>query len=177
MGNRIDTRVILGSLRYKSAPDTNLMFNVPLVQTAQLNVEFDRNIDVNLEQVFDDERQKSDIFRPTCKFSILFSNSYTGSTNYVPLENNLYYVNEIVAARLNCPINPLIMWSGFPQYHEFDFIRSDYNVSGYTQLPNNHIDFVSKSASTYNWNHFISYPFENVYNQQLEAIEKKQLKH
>jgi hypothetical protein len=173
MGNRIDTRVILGSLRYKSAPDTNLMFNVPLVQTAQLNVEFDRNIDVNLEQVFDDERQKSDIFRPTCKFSILFSNSYTGSTNYVPLENNLYYVNEIVAAKLNCPINPLIMWSGFPQYHEFDFIRSDYNAIGYTQPPDNHINFVSKSASTYNWNHFISYPFENVYNRQLEAIEKK----
>ena len=33
MGNRIDTRVVLGSLRYKSAPDTNLMFNVPLIQT------------------------------------------------------------------------------------------------------------------------------------------------
>jgi hypothetical protein len=78
MGNRIDTRVVLGSLRYKSAPDTNLMFNVPLVQTAQINVEFDRNIDVSLEQVFDDERQKSDIFRPTCKFSLLFNNSYTG---------------------------------------------------------------------------------------------------
>ena len=73
MGNRIDTRVILGSLRYKSAPDTNLMFNVPLIQTAQMNIEFDRNIDISLEQVFDDERQKSDIFRPTCKFSLLFN--------------------------------------------------------------------------------------------------------
>ena len=173
MGNRIDTRVILGSLRYKSAPDTNLMFNVPLVQTSQLNVEFDRNIDVNLEQVFDDERQKSDIFRPTCKFSILFENSYTGFTNYVPLENNLYYVNEVAAAQANCPPNPNIAWTGFPQYHEFDFIRSDYNAIGYTQPPNNHINFVSKSASTYNWNHFISYPFENDYNQQLEAIESK----
>ena len=173
MGNRIDTRVILGSLRYKSAPDTNLMFNVPLVQTAQLNVEFDRNIDVNLEQVFDDERQKSDIFRPTCKFSVLFNNSYTGFTNYVPLENNLYYVNEVAAAQANCPVNPNIAWTGFPQYHEFDFIRGDYNAVGYTQQPNNHIDFVSKSASTYNWNHFISYPFENVFNQKLEAIENK----
>jgi len=173
MGNRIDTRVILGSLRYKSAPDTNLMFNVPLVQTSQLNVEFDRNIDVNLEQVFDDERQKSDIFRPTCKFSILFQNSYTGFTNYVPLENNLYYVNEVAAAKANCPTNPSIAWTGFPQYHEFDFIRSDYNAIGYTQPPNNHINFVSKSASTYNWNHFISYPFENDYNQRLEAIESK----
>lgn len=173
MGNRIDTRVILGSLRYKSAPDTNLMFNVPLVQTAQINVEYDRNVDVNLEQVFDDERQKSDIFRPTCKFSILFENAYTGFTNYIPLENNLYYVNEVAAAQANCPPNPSIAWTGFPQYHEFDFIRSDYNAIGYTQLPDNHINFVSKSASTYNWNHFISYPFENDYNQQLSAIESK----
>ena len=32
--------------------------------------------------------------------------------------------------------------------------------------------FVSKSASTYNWNHFISYPFENDYQKQLEAVIK-----
>ena len=115
MGNRIDTRVVLGSLRYKSAPDTNLMFNVPLVQTAQMNVEFDRNIDVSLEQVFNDERQKSDIFRPTCKFSLLFNNSYTGNTNYQPFENNLYYVNEAQAAINNCPINVNVAWTGLPQ--------------------------------------------------------------
>jgi|LauGreDrversion4_2_1035121.scaffolds.fasta_scaffold10792_1 hypothetical protein len=175
MGNRIDTRVILGSLRYKSAPDTNLMFNVPLIQTAQINVEFDRNIDVSLEQVFDDERQKSDIFRPTCKFSLLFNNSYTGSTNYQPFENNMYYINEAQAAADNCTptgINPNVIWSGLPQYNEFDFIRTDYDVPGYTQPPYNHLTFVSKSASTYNWNHFISYPFENDYQKQLQAVTK-----
>jgi hypothetical protein len=99
MGNRIDTRVVLGSLRYKSAPDTNLMFNVPLVQTNKENIEFDRNINIDLQQVFDDERQKSDTFRPVCKFSLLFNNSYSGSTNYPPLENNLYYVNAEEAAK------------------------------------------------------------------------------
>ena len=76
MGNRQDIRVILGSLRYKSAPNTTLLFNVPLIQTAKENVEFDRSIDVDLEQVFDDERQNSDIIRPTCKFSLLFQNVY-----------------------------------------------------------------------------------------------------
>jgi len=173
MGNRIDTRVVLGSLRYKTASNTNLMFNVPLIQTSKENIEFDRNIDISLEQVFDDERQKSNIFRPSCKFSVLFENSYTGLTNYTPLENNLVYVNEKQAALNNCPVNPNIPWSGFPQYHEFDFIRSDYNVSGYTQPPNNHLTFVNKSASTYNWNFFVSYPFENVYNKKLQAIESK----
>jgi hypothetical protein len=174
MGNRIDTRVVLGSLRYKTASNTNLMFNVPLIQTTKENVEFDRNIDISLEQVFDDERQKSNIFRPSCKFSVLFENSYTGLTNYTPLENNLVYVNETQASINQCNLNPeAVSWSGFPQYHEFDFIRSDYNVVGYTQPPNNHRTFISKSASTYNWNFFVSYPFENLYNKKMQAIESK----
>ena len=174
MGNRIDTRVVLGSLRYKSAPDTNLMFNVPLVQTNKENIEFDRNINIDLQQVFDDERQKSDTFRPACKFSLLFNNSYSGSTNYPPLENNLYYVNAEEAAKKQCGDIPQnVSWSGLPQYNEFDFIRTDYNVPGYTQPPNNHITFVPKSASSYNWNFFVSYAYDNDFTKQLEAIDKK----
>ena len=175
MGNRIENRVVLGSLRYKSASNTDLMFQVPFIQTSKQNVEYDRNIDVDLAQLFDDERQKSDIFRPTCKFSILFSNSYTGSTNYVPLENNLQYVNQEKLASLSCvdqnPNN--VKWEGFLQYNEFDFIRNDYNVPGYTIPPNNHLDFISKSASSYNWNFYMTYPFENVYNKKLQCIEGK----
>jgi len=52
MGNRNDLRVVLGSLRYKSAPNTNVFLQVPLKQTEKENVEFDRSIDVDLEQVF-----------------------------------------------------------------------------------------------------------------------------
>ena len=173
MSNRIDYRVILGSLRYKSASNTDFMFQVPLTQTSKQNIEYDRNIDVDLAQVYDNERQKSDIFRPTCKFSILFKNSYTGSTNYTPLENNLQYVNEESLASLSCidqnPNN--VKWGGFLQYNEFDFIRNDYNVPGYTTKPNNHIDFISKSASSYNWSFYMTYPFENVYNKKLQCIE------
>ena len=130
MGNRQDIRVILGSLRYKSAPDTTLLFNVPLIQTAKENVEFDKSLDVNLEQVFDNERQNSDIIRPTCKFSLLFQNAYSGFTNYPPFENNLYYLNADSAAALQCLSGATtISWTGVPQYNEFDFIRTDYNVS------------------------------------------------
>ena len=166
MGNRKDNIVVLGSLRYKSAPQTTLGYQIPLVQTVKENIEFDRNINISLAQVFDDERQKSTIFRPVAKFSILFKNSYTGTTNYVPFENNLCYVNAAEYAKQQC--NPAtgpgaVSWGGFPQYNEFDFIRNDYNVVGYTQAPDNHLTFVSKSASTYNWNHFLSYPFKNNY--------------
>ena len=170
MSNRLDTKIILGSLRYKSAPDTNLLLNVPLIQQTKENVEFDRVIDVNLEQVFDDERQSSTIFRPTCKFSVIFKNSYTGSTNYEPLENNLYYTDATDDLLLQCATgNQQVSWKGFLQYNEFDFIRTDYDVTGYTQPPNNHITFSPKSASTYNWNLFLSYPYDNLTNKTLRC--------
>jgi len=174
MGNRQDIRVILGSLRYKSAPDTTLLFNVPLIQTAKENVEFDKSLDVNLEQVFDNERQNSDIIRPTCKFSLLFQNAYSGFTNYPPFENNLYYLNADSAAALQCLSGATtISWTGVPQYNEFDFIRTDYNVSGYTQPPNEHLNFIPKSASSYNWNFFVSYGYENDYTKPMSATDKK----
>ena len=158
-----DIRIVLGSLRYKTSANTDLSIPTPLVQNSKNIQEFDRSIDVNLVQLFDDERQKSTTFRPTCKFQLLYNNSYTGTTNYVPLENNLYYINETQSTLSQCDVNPNnVYWQGFLQYHEFDFIRSDYSVSGYTQPPNNHINFISKSASTYNWNFFISYPYKNI---------------
>jgi len=105
MGNVQDTRVVLGSLRFKSAPNTDLSFQVPFKQNQKLFTEYDRSIDVNLAVVYDDERQKSDIFKPSCKFSIFFKNGLAGSTNYVPFENNLYYLNAQEAAINQCRTN------------------------------------------------------------------------
>ena len=178
MGNINDIRVVLGSLRYKSAPATTLSFGVPLQQTMKELTEYERNIDVGLEQLFEDERAKSDKFRPTCKFSLIFKNSYTGFTNYTPFEDNLYYVNTTQAAAQQCLVGSnVVAWSGFPQFSEFDFIRNDNNVSGYTQPignivpPSNHLTFVNKSAATYNWSFYLSYPFENDYNKRLNATD------
>ena len=174
MSNREDTRIVLGSLRYKTASNTDLGLKVPFIQTTKENVEFDRSLNINLGQLYDDERQTSTNFRPSCKFSILFKNSYTGFSNYDLLENQLYYTDEYTNADQNCPPNPNVRWQGFPQYNEFDFIRNDYNVSGYT-VPDcsgyTHINFVSKSASTYNWNYFMSYAFDNDYNKPMSAID------
>lgn len=172
MGNN-NLRVVLGSLRYKSAPNTNLLFQVPLQQTQKEMDEFDRSVNVGLEQVFNEERQLSETFRPSCKFSLLFKNTLTGSTNYTPFENNLYYINPEISAAAQCiQQSPNVAWSGYPQYYEFDFVRNDYNVSGYT-IPSGstspHVDFIAKSASSYNWGFYLSYPFDNV-DRELEAI-------
>jgi hypothetical protein len=179
MGNVDNFRVVLGSLRYKAAPNTNLFFQVPFFQTSKEMDEFDRTVDVALEQVFDDERQISDSFRPSCKFSLIFKNKFSGTTNYPPFENNLYYINSDVAAAAQCEFGTSTVWSGYPQFEEFNFVRNDYNVSGYTIPSGNtlpHVNFIAKSANSYNWNFYMSYAFDNI-DKQLEAVDSSNITH
>jgi len=166
------TNIVLGSLRYKGSSNTNLFIDLPLEQTEKEIVEFDRNVDLSLQQVFDDERQSSTIFRPITKYTFIFKNEYTGSTTYVPYRDNLYYTNDINNA-ISYATNPNTPWEGYPQYSEFDFIRVDNNVVGYTQPPNNHVTFINKSASTYNWTHYMSYAYGNDYTKPLFAIDSE----
>ena len=172
MGIDNSTNIVLGSLRYKTSPNVPMYVNVPMEQTHKENVEFDRSVDLNLQQLFVDEREKSNTFRPVTKFSIIFKNQYSGATSYPPFRNNLYYSNAINNT-VNATTNPSLPWEGFPQYFEFDFIRMDNNNVGYTQPPNNHLTFVSKSANTYNWTHYLSYAYDNVYDRPMTAIDQE----
>jgi hypothetical protein len=163
----INTTIVLGSKRYKSAINTDLTVDIPLVNNQKEIDEFDRSDIVDLSQIFDDERQGSNIFRLTTNMDLLFYNAYIGTTGafgYVPFTNNLYYVNSESSFNTN-------NWSGYPQYYEFDFIRNDNNVSGYTINSGTtppHISFINKSASTYNWTQYVSYAYENEYNKILQ---------
>jgi hypothetical protein len=173
MGNNKDIRIVLSKLRYKSSPELSYGINLPFVQTTNQMIEYDRTSNVSLTQVYDDERQKSTIFRPVGKFSILFKNSYVGNTNYPPFEDNLVYINASQAAKDQCLKGAInVKWSGYPQYNEFDFIRTDNNVVGYTAPPNNHLTFVSKSASSYNWNFYLSYPYKNLTNKPMTFFDE-----
>jgi len=176
------TNIILSTKRYKGAPKQDQHLNVPLIQKQRELIEFDRSVDLNLADIFDEERQRSFIFRPVTKFMVIFENALTGSTKYVPFRDNLYYTNAVANASSYypqgnvpsvppLPINSNIPWEGFPQYSEFDLIRTDNDVQGYTIPPNNHIDFKSVSGSSYNWSHYISYVYSNEYNAQMYAIK------
>jgi DNA polymerase III epsilon subunit-like protein len=50
------SRIILSTQRYQQAPRTDQFINVPLEQTSKNLVEFDRSVDLNLAEVFDQER-------------------------------------------------------------------------------------------------------------------------
>jgi len=147
-----DYRIIPSQLKYKSAPSVDQDIVLSFDNTSKLNTEYDRTTTVSLAQVYDDERQGSNIFRPTFEISYIYSNSYYGTTSYVPFRNNLYYVLPEVSY-LNG------YWSGFPQYYEFDFYRPDVN--------DQHFTYESKSAYTYNWSYYLTYAYENNYTRIL----------
>lgn len=168
MGNRDDIKIVLGSERFKSSTNTDLSIPIGLDNTQRELDEFDRVSSVNLAQVFNNERQKSTIFRPTSKLSFIFSNEYSGTTGvgggYSPFTNYLYLVNDANSFSTTS-------WSGYPQYVEFDFIRTDFNISGYTindGLTPPHVDFVKKSGTTYNWEQYLSYAYDNDYDKTMQ---------
>jgi hypothetical protein len=144
--------IIPSSLEFKSAPFVDQEISLSLAQQSQEITEYDRSQSISLAQLYDDERQACTIFRPTFKVNYLYSNTYTGTTKYIPFVNNLYYTDPIVSKSNN-------IWKGFPQYYEFDFFRP--NIS------DQHIRYQSKSAYTYNWTYYISYTHKNNYEKDL----------
>jgi hypothetical protein len=144
--------IIPSSLQYKSAPFVDQEISLSLTEQSQQITEYDRSQSISLAQIYNDERQSSTTFRPTFKVNYIYSNSYTGTTNYIPFVNNLYYVDPIISKANN-------IWKGFPQYYEFDFYRPD--------VSDQHIKYRSKSAYTYNWTYYVSYAHQNNYNKQL----------
>lgn len=147
-----DTQIVLGSLRYKSSTNQDLFIQVPLTSEQSEMIESDRTIVVNSAEQYDIERQESTIFRFSAKINYIYDNDVLGTTTYPILLNNLYYYN---------PYQSFVtgQWSGFPQYHEFDLIRNDVNTQ--------QVNFIPKSASTYNWNVMLSYAYENNTTKQM----------
>jgi hypothetical protein len=145
--------IVKPDLQYKAAPNTDIGIQTELLQTQSEVVDYDRTVSLNLITVFDGERQKSTTFRPTIKISYLYENNLVGYTDYDVYKNSLVYVNPEISV-----ING--SWSGLPTYQEFEFIRTD--------IDNKQIPFVTKSASSYNWNIVMSYPYENDYNVPMQ---------
>lgn len=144
--------IIPSGLKYKGSPSVDEKVTIPLNQTSQQITEYDRTTTVSLAQIYDDERQACTVFRPTFKVNYIYDNTYVGTTTYLPFQYNLYYVDPE-----NSTVNGI--WRGYPQYYEFDFFRPD--------VKDQHFTYKSKSAYTYNWMYYLTYPYENDYTKKL----------
>ncbi len=145
--------IVKPDLQYKAAPNSDIGIQTELLQTQSEVVDYDRTVSLNLITVFDDERQKSTTFRPTIKISYLYENNLVGYTDYNVFRNSLIYITPEISV-----VNG--SWSGLPTYQEFEFIRTD--------IDNAQIPFVAKSASSYNWNIVMSYPYDNDYDVPMQ---------
>lgn len=164
MINNESVSFLKGSLRYKQSTEKDIQLQIPLSGKLKELDEYQRQISINLAEVYNNERQKSTLFLPSCKFQLIFSNAYTGVTStlnnpYPPINNNLYYVNSEATKQLQIIAPNTIQWPGFPQYSEFSFIRNDYSVDGYTSGNDPHVEFEREMATKYNWNFYLTYCF------------------
>ena len=144
--------IIPSNLNYKGAPSVNEEITLTLEEQSQQITEYDRSSTINLAQIYDDERQSCTIFRPTFKVTYLYANTYTGTTEYLPFQYNLYYTSPETSMVSN-------IWKGYPQYYEFDFYRPN--------IKDQHINYKAKSAYTYNWTYYLTYPSENDYTKKM----------
>jgi len=144
--------LIPSKLQFPNAPSKFQSVQISLDQKQQLITEYDRSSTISLEEIYDQERQLSTVFRPTFKVTFLYGNTITGSTTYLPFQYNLYLVGSVESVSTN-------VWKGFPQYYEFDFFRPN--------ITDQHIDYFAKSAYTYNWSYYISYVSQNDENRTL----------
>jgi hypothetical protein len=175
--------IIKGELRFKGSNDVDFRLQIPLVNTIKEYDETDKNLTLNLQQLFDTERNECTIFRPTCKFSWLFSNSYSGltvgnttSTPYKPFNNQLFYTDTLTYKQLQLTagngVSNQISWAGYPQYNEFSLIRNDLNVDGYTKMGSNrpHLYGSDNLAPYYNWYIHLSYSYSSTTAQTMQCV-------
>lgn len=156
MSNKKDStvRIVRGEDRFAGSSNTDMQINVDLKGTKKDIIESEVNEILNLEDQFNKERQSSTKFRLAGKITNIFNNVISGQTNYNPFKNSLFYVNALSSVSDNSP------WQGYPQFDEFTFYRTR-GIEG-------HVPFVNKSATTYNWGVYVSYPYRNKTDQYLK---------
>lgn len=159
-----EKRIVLGSKRFVTNTDNPVWIQLPLAGEIRDMVEGERTILINQQTQFEEERQESGIFRISGKIVNLFDNIFTGSTQYSPFKNSLYYTNSLENAISNAT-NPNAAWEGYPQFYEFTFFR-ELGIDG-------HIPFTPKSASSYNWMFYVSYAFSSDTTQRMSWTSEK----
>jgi hypothetical protein len=159
-------KIILPSLKYENAPEEDQIIRIDLSKKENLLREGDRNIILDISELFDDERNKSNTYKIYGKMRMIFKNVYTGSTTYPPLLKDIY---------LNGNGSDLDFRGSLP-YNEFAFLRTDVfketsnilsgdNPGSYT--PNftlnpvftGHTLITPIEAPYVNWNIYLSYVY------------------
>lgn len=152
-------RIVIPSKKFQGAPNSDITVQAGLNVTKREFVEGDRTVLLSLTERFDKERQMSNTVRVAGKITNIFNNSLSGkSITYTPFRDSLFYLDAVNSVTSG-------VWKGYPQYDEFSFFR--------TSSVENHIPFIPKSAGTYNWSIYLSYPSENDETQSMRYYNEE----
>lgn len=157
-------RIILPEKKYAKAPAEDLDIKVSLSETKTLLVNDDRNIVLDANILFDDERNESLKYKIYGKLKMIFRNMYYGNiTGYT-------YLDEISYIKTDIPTEKYL------PYNEFAFIRNDIcrettsssvisrdiPFTGFTRTITNtgttrHQTITEENAAKHNWGLYLSY--------------------
>jgi hypothetical protein len=157
--------ILLPTKRYFKAEEQDLNLSVKLENDETLLREGDKDIVLNLADLFNEERNKSINYKIYGKIKMVFRNMYSGFTEYNPLLKNLYLAGDGTGSDI-----------GFVPYNEFAFLRNDVlrevstpssgsviSAPTVSILPNNrytgHTPTTVIEAPYKNWNMYLTYVY------------------
>lgn len=160
--------IVLPSKKYAKAPEVDQNLQVNLDNSLNLLRLGDRDIIIDNNQQYIDERNASVKYKIFGKINVVFRNMYTGSTPYDYLADKLYYNGDGTTG-----------FDGYLPYDEFAFLRRDVyrelntpisgdinlltgftpniSLTGYTGHTPSPITAIE--APYHNWNLYLSYVF------------------
>ena len=167
-------RIILPSQRYAKAPEEELSIKFDLNTSTQLLRENDKNIVLDVAELFNKERNKSIKYKIYGKIRMVFDNFYAGNTDYTYLKDNLFLLGD----------GSTTDYTGHISYNEFAFLRNDilreinYPSMGdslisfeqnlhLTTKYTGHTTITDIQAPYQNWNVYLSYVYTGVTNQPM----------
>jgi hypothetical protein len=159
-------KILLPTKKFFKSEEEDLNISLNLDTKDKLLREGDRDIILNISDLFDDERNNSNNYKIYGKIRMIYRNMYSGTTTYSPLVRHLYVSDE------NSSLN-----EGFLSYNEYGFIRNDTlhevnNITHSSIVPIIPIDTMLKgteytghtvttnfTAPYKNWNLYLSYVY------------------
>lgn len=161
-------RILLPTKRFFNAPEETLNINLELDSSLNLLREGDKNIVLDIAELFKKERNESIKYKIYGKLKMIFKNLYYGTTTYDPLLKHLYLVGDGSDGS----------FIGHLPYNEFAFLRNDVlrevnepltggdlngyedNIVLYGTEYTGHTTITPIEAPYHNWNLFLSYIYD-----------------
>jgi len=171
--------ILLPSKRYKKADEQDLNLNIGLETSQTLLRIGDKDIILDIDKLYDKERNESNKYKIYGKLKMVFRNMYSGDTSYDYLQKRVY-----LNGRGDGSDNPTL--AGFLPYDEFAFLRRDlkrqivtptsgttgntlgvYNPEFTYTGPTGHTIVTPITAPYHNWNLYLSYVYSGDTNYQM----------